>query len=154
MRKPFLIIVCTLVAISCNKEIVTWDITPVGIEIAVTNDNGASLIDSLASSVTATFMGETYNLTDRRGEDIVSSNPSDPMSPTWYGFAIYGQKIYFGEFPGTDTFNNENLIIDWGDSTKDTITIRNIVHDTDSCWVDRAYYLNGEKVKYQFDIIK
>lgn len=152
MRKILYIVAAMLVLTSCGKEkAVFWDIFPVGVEITVKDKDGNNLLNPaysqniLNAEVTAKFRGESYTLKQLETKAI---------EPTWYGFSIYNGKIYFGEFDGAERIDDEDLIIDWWGASRDTVTIRNIVHDTDSCWVDRAYYLNGEKVKYQFDIIK
>lgn len=152
MRKIIYLVAAMLMLPSCSKDKkVFWDILPVGVEITVKDKDGKNLLDPahgqniLNAEVTAEFMGESYTLKQMETKAIM---------PTWYGFSIYNGKIYFGEFDGAERFDDEDLIIDWWGASKDTVTIRNIVHDTDSCWVDRAYYLNGEKVKYQFEIIK
>lgn len=158
MGRFLFIVLSLLTLVSCNKEIVFWDITPVGVIINLKDDKG-NLVDPaypnniLDSTVTATFMGESYTLTQITDEEI-STSSTKAIIPVWYGFAIYDNKIYFGEFPGEENIEDQQLIIDWWGSSKDTITIRNIVHNTDSCWVDRSYHLNGKKVEYQFDIVK
>lgn len=159
MRKILTILLMISAIASCDKKEVIWDIAPVGVVINL-NDGTNNLLSPsypdniLDSLVTATFKGEKYTLTSLQEGDIDTLASHWGFITRWYGFAIYNEKIHFGEFPGDENIEDQNLIIDWWGASKDTITIRNIVHKGDTNWVERSYHLNGEEVKYEFTLEK
>ena len=119
---PLLLLLCMVgVNVSCSNDDdddLIWDIYPLELIIEVVDKDGNNLMDPnnehniLESGITATFMGESYQL-----YDINNYKMTRAYMPTPYGLVyrkFYGSNqyfMYFGELDGTVNINKESLVI-------------------------------------------
>lgn len=135
-------------------------IYPIYFCFSVSDASGMNLMDTTrcdyvkTHDITATFRGKTYRL----DEDPVESKASSVYPAVMYGLRIqemvwyqqyYGYVLYFGQLAGDVDYLNEDLVIDWGDGTSDTITVYNKIglDENGNTAVQEAYMLlNGERM--------
>lgn len=140
---------------SCNKDDEgknwapvnkTW--TQIMILVQVQDAEGNDLLNSknaasiVNQGITATFMGVTYKLNE--------NYKIDPSTNKAEGFFIseYGDQpslLSFGYTAVTKIFS-EDLVIDWGDGTTFTVTIRNdvVTNDGNTPYNKLEFFINGE----------
>lgn len=140
----------------------TWDIAPISPMIYLSDSDGIDMLspaDSLLdfSKVCVEFRGETYHIPEwEYGPDVVLTSRGGTKSDQM-GLGLdlttdsYGKWILsFGDLDGTVKIDNEDLVINWGDGTSNTITIYNDVSwEDERPVVDRKFYIDG---KMQVDI--
>ena len=150
---------------SDSDDTVIWDFYPIELKMYVTAPDGTNLLDSklennvLKNDIKAIHNGKAYslNLDHLDDEDKV---PTRAFLPTFYGLMLLtdgdgSPYLYFGEFDGGGTFENEIVMIDWGDGTYNTVTF-----DSKLTWnksepiIFRYFYLDKEKVDNPMTIIK
>lgn len=128
------------------------DIYPLCINFQVQDEQHNDLLNpdtsgSLAhQGIKAIFGGNIFEK-----DSIPSIVPSRLYMPTFYGLRSLQLKggyyyLSFGEFAGTDSYTDAQLIIDWNDGTpNDTITFSNSFgwknHEPD---IHRSFSLNGK----------
>ena len=148
--RPLIDIKKTALDYSLDME---WDITPLTFSIFLRNKNGYDLLNSFIDnsvyqdSVKAIFQGKEYYL-NKKPENRVILPDFTGLTRPWHDQndkRVY--PIYFGELDGTETFENEMLIMDWNTLGRDTITFTSKME-----WKNgkptfiRSYSLNGEEV--------
>ena len=126
-----------------------WDITPLTFSIFLHNKKGYDLLNLSVDnsiyqdSVKAIFQGKEYYLND----NATSSDVTGLTRPWHDQNNTSAHPIYFGELDGTETFENEMLVMDWSTLGRDTITFTSKIE-----WKNgkptfiRRYSLNGKEV--------
>lgn len=135
------------------SPVMEWDVTPLTFSIFLRNKNGYDLLNSFVDnyvyqdSVKAIFQGKEYYL-NKKPENRVFLPDFTGLTRPWHDQNDTSPyPIYFGELGGTETFENEMLIIDWSTLGRDTITFTSKME-----WKNgkptfiRRYRLNGEEV--------
>lgn len=129
---------------ACDSDLI-WDYAPIVLDLEVVNAQGQDLLDSTVvgningQKITATFQGKTY----QRDVNVSSRAYFAVFRGLITHKASSGYTLRFGELSGEETFNNEKLVIDWGDGKKDVITIYNRLVKEGK--IKRRFYLNGKE---------
>ena len=121
-----------LLAVSCSKEVpdtdtntatlsgisgIEWDYSPVVISIQVLSPHSYSTLPYTdLSTVRAEFRGESYYCG-------VAPEPSRTILPNFYGLKAQNDYLLFGELNGAETYDHEQLIINWGNDAIKNDTI-------------------------------
>lgn len=134
-------------ALESKNNQLDGDVSPIVFNIYLTDTLGNNLLykskDKYADrdSVKAIFRGEEY---------YININASNTPSLTLanYPQTMYPHPLQFGALDGTETFEDENLIMDWGSLGKDTITFTSkITWENNRPIFVRQYSLNGKEVE-------
>jgi hypothetical protein len=133
-----------------------WDFYPIILQIAAQDAQGNDLLNpetpgSIANSgIKAIYKGVTYEK-----DSII--NPTKAYMAHFGGLqtvkAENGQYfLTFGEFNGDDTFDHEEVVIDWNDGTKDVINFSSKLtwKSKEEPVFDREFLLNGKKADTQY----
>ena len=149
-NRPVIDVEKTALDYSPNRK---WDITPLTFSIFLHNWNGYDLLNLFVDnhvdqdSVKAIFQGKEYYLNKKPESSVIRPDFAGLTRP-WNNLSdTRAYPIYFGELDGTETFENEMLIIDWSTLGRDTITFTSKME-----WKNgkptfiRSYSLNGEEV--------
>ena len=145
-----------LLAVSCSKEVpdtdtntatlsgisgIEWDYAPVVISIQVLSPQSYSTLPYAdLSTVRAEFRGESYYCG-------VAPEPSRTILPNFYGLKAQNDYLLFGELNGAETYDHEQLIINWGNDAikNDTIVFSRTISSDGK--VEMDYWVNGFHVK-------
>lgn len=135
-----------------DEEFAIWDFAPIVLYISVQDEQGYDLLNpdtqgSIASNdIKATFRGNIYE------KDALIAQTRFYM-PTFGGLQTGITKkgkyfLTFGELSGTSTFDNEEVIIDWGDNTQDVLTFSNKLtwKSKNEPVINRNFCLNGKEI--------
>lgn len=134
-------------AIESKDKQLDWDISPIVFNIYLTDTLGNNWLDMSKDkyadrdSIKAIFQGEEY---------YININDSDTPCLTLanYPQTTYPHPLKFGELDGTETYEDESLIMDWGSLGKDTITFTSkITWENNKPIFVRSYSLNGKEVE-------
>ena len=134
-------------ALESRNNQLDGDVSPIVFNIYLTDTLGNNLLnkskDKYADrdSVKAIFRGEEYyiNINASNTPSLTLANYPQTMSP---------HPLQFGALDGTETFEDENLIMDWGSLGKDTITFTSkITWENNRPIFVRQYSLNGKEVE-------
>ena len=148
--RPLIDIKKTALDYSLDME---WNITPLTFSIFLRNKNGYDLLNSFVDnyvyndSVKAIFQGKEYYLNKKPENRVILPDFTGLTRPWHDQNDTRAYPIYFGELDGTETFENEMLIMDWSTLGRDTITFTSKME-----WKNgkptfiRRYRLNGEEV--------
>lgn len=149
-NRPIIDVEKTALDYSPNRK---WDITPLTFSIFLHNWNGFDLLNLFVDnhvdqdSVKAIFQGKEYYLNKKPESSVILPDFTGLTRP-WHDLSDKRPyPIHFGELDGTETFENEMLIIDWSTLGRDTITFTSKME-----WKNgkptfiRRYSLNGEEV--------
>ncbi len=122
-----------------------WDFTcyTVGVNVKSADD------DLSDNGITLRFRNKTYELGDTKGRPETRF-----LLPDWMGFRAYENILLFGEFSPTECIVREELVIDWGDGTTDTLWFTCDVKEVSSenpvvtlnLWLKTAAAPDGELV--------
>ena len=149
-NRPIIDVEKTALDYSPNRK---WDITPLTFSIFLHNWNGYDLLNSFVDnyvyqdSVKAIFQGKEYYLNKKLENRVILPDFTGLTRPWHDQNDTRAYPIYFGELDGTETFENEMLIMDWDTLGRDTITFTSKME-----WKNgkptfiRSYSLNGEEV--------
>lgn len=137
-----------LLAASCSKDESTtangeiiWDYSPVVISIQVLSPQSYSTLPYAdLSTVRAEFRGESYYCG-------VQPDNSRTILPEFYGLKAQNDYLLFGELNGAETYDHEQLIINWGNDAikNDTIVFSRTISSDGK--VEMDYWVNGFHVK-------
>lgn len=145
-----------LLAVSCSKEVpdtdtntatlsvisgIEWDYAPVVISIQVLSPHSYSTLPYTdLSTVRAEFRGESYYCG-------VAPEPSRTILPNFYGLKAQNDYLLFGELNGAETYDHEQLIINWGNDAikNDTIVFSRTISSDGK--VEMDYWVNGVHVQ-------
>ena len=145
-----------LLAVSCSKEVpdtdtntatlsgisgIEWDYAPVVISIQVLSPHSYSTLPYTdLSTVRAEFRGESYYCG-------LAPEPSRTILPNFYGLKAQNDYLLFGELNGAETYDHEQLIINWGNDAikNDTIVFSRTISSDGK--VEMDYWVNGFHVK-------
>lgn len=138
-----------------NEDDLIWDFYPIVLSISVQDAQGNDLLNPLTKGsianqgIKALYKGETYE------KDVLVERTRAYMA-YFYGLQTHVDqkgKFYltFGEFNGESTFDNEEVIIDWGDNTRDVITFSSKLtwKSKNEPVFDRKLCLNGKEIGEQ-----
>ena len=131
-----------------------WDIVPLTFNIYLHNKNGYDLLNSFVeghinqNSVKAIFQGKEYLLNTYQQENRAIQPKFTGLTRPWNNQSdTRAYPTYFGELDGTETFENEMLIMDWGTLGCDTITFTSKIEwKNNKPTFIRHYSLNGKEV--------
>ena len=135
------------------SPVMEWDVTPLTFSIFLHNKNGYDLLNSFVDnyvyndSVKAIFQGKEYYLNKKPENRAILPDFTGLTRPWHDQNDTRAYPIYFGELDGTETFENEMLIMDWSTLGRDTITFTSKME-----WKNgkptfiRRYSLNGKEV--------
>ena len=149
-NRPIIDVEKTALDYSPNRK---WDITPLTFSIFLHNWNGYDLLNLFVDnhvdqdSVKAIFQGKEYYLNKKPESSVIRPDFAGLTRPWNNQNDKRAYPIYFGELDGTETFENEMLIMDWSTLGRDTITFTSKME-----WKNgkptfiRSYSLNGEEV--------
>ena len=144
---------------SPNKEL-AMSISPIVFNIYLTDTLGGNMLTKSKEryadrdSIKAIFRGKEYYINikpDNSKENSTLSSDFTGLTLANYPQTMSPHPLKFGELDGTETFENENLIMDWGSLGRDTITFTSKIE-----WVDnrptfiRRYALNGKEVSKDY----
>ena len=130
-----------------------WDLAPLVFNIYLLDDKGRDLLNTTVDghvdldSVKAIFQGKEYYLNKKPENRAILPDFTGLTRPWHDQNDTRAYPIYFGELDGTETFENEMLIMDWSTLGRDTITFTSKME-----WKNgkptfiRRYSLNGEEV--------
>lgn len=137
-----------------------WDIYPTIISISVEDARGNDLLNPevegniAENGIKAIYKGEVFE------KDSVAHRFGRAYMAVFYGLftdtLTNGKYVLtVGEFAGDEDFENEEIVIDWNDGSQDTIAF-----DSKFSWknkepfIQRTFYLNGEKTEHPVKIVK
>ena len=133
-----------------------WDVTPLTFSILLHNKKGEDLLNTFIEghinqdAVKAIFRGKEYCLNDKQylQENRAILPIFTGLTRPWHDQNnTRAYPVYFGELDGTETFENETLIMDWGTLGCDTITFTSKMEwKNEKPTFIRHYSLNGEEV--------
>ena len=124
-----------------------WDIAPLVISVKVVSPEGYAVLNANTTSrITAYYQGNTFA--------CIPLNRA--YAPQSYGLTYMNDYLLFGELSGTDTYHGEQLILNWGDGSKqDTITFSHQMSWQDNTpTFKREFRLNGKVQNDQIVIYK
>lgn len=155
-----LLFLCAVNFTACNGEDVEdmaiWDFTPIVLQISVQDTQGNDLLNpetegSIADQgVKVIYKEETYE------KDSVVSQTKAYLAHFEGLQTIKSDEgkyyLTFGEFNGDDTFDNEQVIVDWNDGTKDTISFSSKLtwRSKNEPDIKRKFLLNGKEVESKY----
>jgi hypothetical protein len=135
------------------SPVMEWDVTPLTFSIYLQNKNGYDLLNSSVDnyvyndSVKAIFQGKEYYLNKKLENRVILPDFTGLTRPWHDQNDTRAYPIYFGELDGTETFENEMLIMDWSTLGRDTITFTSKMNwDKGKPTFVRHYSLNGTEV--------
>ena len=131
-----------------------WDIVPLNFSIYLQDKKGYDLLNTSVEghinpdSVKAIFQGKEYHLNTYLPENRAILPEFTGLTRPWHNQNdTRAYPIYFGELDGTETFENEMLIMDWGTLGRDTITFTSKMNwEKGKPTFDRHYSLNGTEM--------
>ena len=138
---------------SALKNDADYDIQPIVFNIFLMNEQGYDLLNTnveghiQADSVKAIFQGKEYYLetTQDSYAQAYQAEFTGLTRPRFGQVSTSAYPTHFGELDGTDTFENEMLIMDWGALGQDTITFTSKMEWKDNRpFFIRNYKLNGK----------
>lgn len=124
-----------------------WDTSPLVISVKVVSPEGYSVLnDQTVKKITATYHDQTY----------ACLKTTRYYMPTFYGLTYVNDYLLFGELDGANTYHGEQLIIDWGDGSKqDTITFTHRpIWENEELSFQQEFRLNGKVTTGQIVIYK
>jgi len=124
-----------------DSDDLIWDDSPVVLRLKVLSPKGYSTLPYAdLSGVCAEFRGESYYCG-------VRPEPSRTILPDFYGLKAQNDYLLFGELNGAETYDHEQLIINWGNDAikNDTIVFSRTISSNGA--VDMEYWINGIHVK-------
>lgn len=128
----------------------TWEPLPLKFYFFLVNEDGKDLLnpdtrDDVASNrITATFREKEYVL-----NDSVYADTDLPFKGLRKHQQLYNDLFYltFGELDGMEAYEDEELVLDWGNGQKDVVTFTSkMVMEGGKPTFVRDYKLNGEVV--------
>ena len=138
-----------------NSGFVVWDIAPINFSIIPVDQNGNNIMHAFDGiKITAEWRGVIY---EKDSSQLITR----VLPPIFNGLRSTDSCLVFGELARTQTFENEQIIINWGkDEKADTIIFSNKLN-----WVngDKGYKvpdiiydvkLNGMSVDYNMKVVK
>lgn len=144
-------------AIQSQGNQLAFDVEPIVFNFQLTDSLGGNLLNlskekyTGKDSIKAIFQGEAYyiNIQPENSEDNESDTPNfTGLTLARYPQTMYPHPLKFGELDGTETYEDENLIMDWGSLGKDTITFTSkITWENNRPIFVRSYSLNGKEVE-------
>ena len=140
-------------AFDYSQEMV-WDIVPLNFNIYLQDKKGYDLLNTSVEghinpdSVKAIFQGKEYHLNTYLPENRAILPEFTGLTRPWHNQNdTRAYPVYFGELDGTETFENEMLIMDWGTLGRDTITFTSKMNwDKGKPTFVRHYSLNGTEM--------
>lgn len=153
----FVSLACLVGFTACNNsndegddDMILWDFAPIVLYIEVQDAQGNDLLNPetpgciAQQGIKAIYNGKTYE------KDIPVVQTRDYLARL-YGLQTIKSKagkyvLTFGEFNGDDTFDNEQVTIDWNDGTQDVITFSSKLtwKSEKEPAINRKFYLNGK----------
>ncbi len=133
-----------------------WDIAPVVYRLKVVNALGNDILDPSKDisidykAIEAVYNGEAYKIkTEPQTRDYLPHfNGLELIYYTHLGHYT----LTFGELEGAESYDNEELRINWGDGTSDVVSF-----DRDFKWgkkgdpeVSHKWFLNGKAVEPEY----
>lgn len=160
MKKVFLILILSLLYISCSKDNEkeqTWvnDFVPVFFNIEVVDSVGNNLMDTtktvnnrdFVKMTYIEFQGKSYHLGETINEEIKPSTRA--YYEPFHGITLQKKQgkylAVIGPFLGNLRWNSENIDIHWGNGTIDNVKFTYLVN------VNSNGEFNEEKVEYLFN---
>ena len=170
MKRIFNILTAAVLVMSCsvvNSDMV-YDIAPIVSYIYLEDSDGQNMLDPNTreesfdiSQISAEFRGQTYAVDMSRFNETGAWISTKAYMPQFSGLMLqvdrYGKwMISFGELDGTEDIDNENLVINWGDGSSNTITIfNNFRWKWDgSPVITRRFYVDGKKQDTDIAVFK
>lgn len=171
MRRLLFATIMLLAFFACDEDevvgwedYVIWDISPIEFRILVLDENGNDLITDKENSDVLQGLKLWYNNECYLLEDGESVMVTRYYMPTFYPFQILPYPIAYnlyaedvgnvenvlvlGEWDGSDNFDSEEVVLEWGDGSKDVFTFSNSVqHDKSELQITRNLYHNGEEIE-------
>ena len=130
----------------CSSEDPIYDYAPLVISVKVLDQNGNSFVNShTAAYFTAIYKGETYPCKAAR-ELTHNSAVTRFYLPHFYGLSYVNDYLIFGELAGEKTYVDEQLVICFSGTRKDTITFS---HRLENHKFVESFRLNGQPVEGQ-----
>lgn len=139
-----------------DDEMLIWDFAPIVLNLSVQDAQGNDLLNpetegSIANQgIKAIYHGEIYE------KDSVVSQTKAYLAQ-FAGLQTSKSKdgkyyLTFGEFNGDDTFDNEQVEIDWNDGTKDEISFSSKLtwKSKKEPVINRKFTLNGKEIDSEF----
>ena len=170
MKRIFNILTAAVLVMSCSVENsdMVYDIAPIVSYIYLEDSDGHNMLDPDAreesfdiSQISAEFRGQTYAVDMSRFNETGAWISTKAYMPQFSGLMLqvdrYGKwMISFGELDGTENIANENLVINWGDGSSNTITIfNNFRWKWDgSPVITRRFYVDGKKQDTDIAVFK
>ena len=170
MKRIFNILTAAVLVMSCsvvNSDMV-YDIAPIVSYIYLEDSDGQNMLDPNTreesfdiSQISAEFRGVTYAVDMSCFNEAGTGISTKAYMPQFSGLMLqvdrYGKwMISFGELDGMENIDNENLVINWGDGTTNTITIFNHFRwkVNGSPAITRRFYVDGIKQDSDIAVFK
>ena len=147
-----------------NSDII-YDVAPIYFNIEVLNKAGNNMLDSTGPGYNPDFIANT-SMTIQSTTYKLGVDAKTTLTPTTRAYfapfkgmmiEVNNGKTYavIGPFMGNDNWNNEKVIINWGDHSTDTLTFSSFMHYKTSGepYFDRSYNLNNSGSSTTFDTI-
>lgn len=138
-----------------GDDMILWDFVPIELCIAVQDAEGNDLLNpDTPGNIANQGIKAIYKETIYEKDAPISQTRA--YMPRFTGLQTIKSKegvyfLTFGEFAGDKTFDNEQVIIDWNDGTKDVITFSNKLSwkSKNEPVIDRTFSLNGKETEEQ-----
>ncbi|BCS85765.1 MULTISPECIES: hypothetical protein [Prevotella] len=168
-KKNYFLPVITAILIllsSCSDEInsdIIYDIAPINFNFKIVNKDGNNMLDSKGPGYNPNFIANTsitiQSKTYKLGVD--AQTVLTPSTRAYYApfkgmmIGVDNGETYavIGPFMGNYNWDNEKVIINWGDNSTDILTFSSFVHYKKSGepYFDRSYILNNSGSSTVFD---
>ena len=170
-KKNYFLPVITAILIllsSCSDEVnpdIMYDLTPINFNFKITNKEGYNILDSKGPGYNPDFIANTsitiQSKTYKLGVDAKTS--LTPSTRAYYApfsgmlISVDNGETYavIGPFMANYNWDNEKVIINWGDNSTDILTFSSFVHYKKSGepYFDRSYILNNSGSSTTFDTV-
>ncbi len=167
MRKNLLFAILTLTGAafiwSCNKGDMIYDISPVKYMVKVVDGKGNDLLDPTKDGsvdygkIEVVYKGETYKITSD------AEVPTKAYKPHFEGLKLIHHPYWecyvlsFGELEGAQSYDHDELLIDWGDETRDLLSFTRTFEwgKNGEPEIEHQWFLNGRKYDGSiFELVK
>lgn len=156
-----LLFLCIVSLVACgdkndDEEMPIWDFTPIVLHFSVQDAQGNDLLNpETKGSIADQGIKAIYNDEIYEKDSVVSQTKA--YLAQFAGLQTSKSKdgkyyLTFGEFNGNDTFDNEQVEIDWNDGTKDVVSFSSklIWESKKEPVIKRKFSLNGKDIDSKF----
>ena len=149
---------------------IIWDINPIMFHLKIINKDSVNLLNDTTirnfykERVKISYKGKEYRVSKIIDYEDSLKKQSRAYNAVFKGFWLQNYWVHnssrnfifrFGEFDGTKSYENETLIIDWGDGATDEIVFNNNFYmKNDEPRITRSFYLNDVLAQEEYPLFE